>query len=230
MQPILTVVVSAVGLAIALWIIHSALRSTFRSRGQKLLGVALIAAGIGLLSFRVFAIAVPLLIIGTGLLLPRNAVSGQGPSTGTSRVRSAHLEMTLDHATGNIDGRILAGKRQGQFLSDLELNELLQFRTEVRSDEDSVRLLETFIDSNHLGWRDETDEDTSRDGSSSPDLRQLSRDEAYQLLGLEAGASEEDIREAYHRLIKLVHPDRGGSAALAAQITEARDRLLGDRQ
>lgn len=38
------------------------------------------------------------------------------------------------------------------------------------------------------------------------------------------------IREAYHRLIKRVHPDSGGSAALTAQITEARNRLLGDQQ
>ena len=145
----------------------------------------------------------------------------KGSAAQISRVRSAHLEMTLDHATGNIDGRILIGNRQGQFLSHLELSELLQYRTEVQPDEESVNLLDTFLDSTHPGWRVE---------NAPPHSTQLTRDEAYKLLGLEAGASEEDIREAYHRLIKRVHPDRGGSAALTAQITEARDRLLGDRQ
>lgn len=221
MQPVLTVVASAVGIAIALWIIHNILRSISRSRSQNTLGVVLIAAGIWMLFFHVFAFAIPLLILGSGLLLPRNANMDKGSAARISRVRSAHLEMTLDHATGNIDGRILIGKRQGQFLSHLELSELLQYRTEVQPDEESVNLFDTFLDSTHPGWRAE---------NAPPHSTQLTRDEAYKLLGLEAGASEEDIREAYHRLIKRVHPDRGGSAALTAQITEARDRLLGDRQ
>ena len=55
----------------------------------------------------------------------------------------------------------------------------------------------------------------------------MGRDEAYQVLGLKLDAGEAEIREAYQRLMKRVHPDRGGSAALAAQINEAKDRLLG---
>ena len=51
----------------------------------------------------------------------------------------------------------------------------------------------------------------------------------FGLIMLEPGATETEIRGAYHRLIKRLHPDSGGSAVLTAQITAARDRLLDDR-
>lgn len=55
----------------------------------------------------------------------------------------------------------------------------------------------------------------------------MSIDEARRILGVEAGASAEEIRAAYTRLMRAVHPDKGGTAGLAAQLNAARDRLLG---
>ena len=55
----------------------------------------------------------------------------------------------------------------------------------------------------------------------------MSREEAYQVLGLTPGASEADIRAAHHRLMRTAHPDTGGSDWLAARINMARDVLLG---
>ncbi|MEJ7932663.1 molecular chaperone DnaJ [Sphingobium sp. AN558] len=49
---------------------------------------------------------------------------------------------------------------------------------------------------------------------------------ARALLGLAAGADADAIRAAHRRLIASVHPDRGGTEALAAQINAARDLLL----
>ena len=55
----------------------------------------------------------------------------------------------------------------------------------------------------------------------------MSREEALKVLGLGAGASEDDIREAHRRLILQNHPDRGGSDYLASKTNEAKDVLLG---
>ncbi len=55
----------------------------------------------------------------------------------------------------------------------------------------------------------------------------MSREEAYEVLGLHPGASEKDIRDAHRRLMRGAHPDAGGSDWLAARINQARDILLG---
>ncbi|MBO0709731.1 MAG: DnaJ domain-containing protein [Acetobacteraceae bacterium] len=58
----------------------------------------------------------------------------------------------------------------------------------------------------------------------------MSNEEAYDVLGLKPGASEEDIQAAYRRLMQAAHPDRGGSDWLAARVNQARDVLLRGRK
>lgn len=55
----------------------------------------------------------------------------------------------------------------------------------------------------------------------------MTRTEAFEILGLQSGATDSDIRAAYHRLMRAAHPDAGGSDWLAARINQARDTLLG---
>lgn len=50
--------------------------------------------------------------------------------------------------------------------------------------------------------------------------------EARDLLGVDEGATKDEIRAAYSRLMRMAHPDHGGTAGLAAQLNAARDRLL----
>lgn len=54
----------------------------------------------------------------------------------------------------------------------------------------------------------------------------MSADEARRILGVGADATREDIQAAYTRLMRAVHPDKGGTSGLAAQLNAARDRLL----
>ena len=55
----------------------------------------------------------------------------------------------------------------------------------------------------------------------------MSRTEAFAVIGLEPGASDTEIRQAHHRLMKGMHPDQGGSTFLATKINQAKDLLLG---
>lgn len=54
----------------------------------------------------------------------------------------------------------------------------------------------------------------------------MSSEEAYQVLGLKSGASEQDIIAAHRKLIQKNHPDRGGSDYLAMKINLAKKTLL----
>ncbi len=56
----------------------------------------------------------------------------------------------------------------------------------------------------------------------------MSRQEAYDILGLPQGAPTEAIVSAHRRLMQKMHPDRGGSDYLAVKINQARDTLLGN--
>ena len=54
----------------------------------------------------------------------------------------------------------------------------------------------------------------------------MSAEEAYSILGLKPGASDDDIKAAYRRVIGQLHPDRGGTDYLAAKVNQAKDVLL----
>ena len=56
--------------------------------------------------------------------------------------------------------------------------------------------------------------------------RDMTVEEAAQVLGVSTEASESEIQEAYHRLISKNHPDHGGSKYIAQQLNQARDLML----
>tara|TARA_B110000977_G_C10857391_1_gene408317 strand:+ start:67 stop:576 length:510 start_codon:yes stop_codon:yes gene_type:complete len=54
----------------------------------------------------------------------------------------------------------------------------------------------------------------------------ITREEAFAILGLDASASEDEIVMAHRRLIQKLHPDTGGNEYLATQLNLAKDFLL----
>jgi DnaJ-domain-containing protein 1 len=84
------------------------------------------------------------------------------------------------------------------------------------------------MDRRFAGWRDDaTGASAGAGGPAGHSDGPMSRDEAYEVLGLRPGASGADIRRAHRTLMKKLHPDQGGSTYLAAKINQAKDLLLG---
>src|SRR5512147_1153192 len=157
-----------------------------------------------------------------------------GASPRMSNVRTPFLEMRLDHETGELDVDVVQGAYAGRQLSAMSTDELLDLLRALRADErKSALLLEAYLDRRCPDWRTRSAGNDAGPGARRDDGAATagvsSAEDAYRVLGLEPGASDAAIREAYHRLIASVHPDKGGSSFLAAQVNRAKDILLGGK-
>ena len=164
----------------------------------------------------------------TAKTFSRMAGARRGASTGqTSDVETRFLRMGLDHDTGEVWGEVLDGPFAGRRLDGMNLSEKYELWRQCQAeDADSARVLEAYLDRAHPDWRD----DLSGDDAGGPRTRNggMSRDEALAVLGLRDGATRDEIKAAYQRIISGLHPDHGGSDYLAAQVNEAKAVLLGD--
>lgn len=165
-------------------------------------------------------------IVATALIARyvRGRPSGGFSQPGTSQrtqVHTAFIDAWIDHATGDVGGKVLQGRFTGRTLEVLADSELLALHAECARDADSQRVLESYLD-RRLGadWR------RTQTPPRGP-RTDMTRQEALAVLGLAEGATDDEIRAAHRRLILRMHPDAGGSAELAARINRAKDVLLG---
>ncbi len=155
-----------------------------------------------------------------------------------SSIRTRYLMMSLDHDSGAMDGEVREGPFQGRQLSELSLEQLLRMlELYQESDPQSAAVLTAYLEREHPDWREQAAAGTAdwdsaagngREQGAAASARGMSREDAVAILGLEPGASAEEIRAAHRRLMQKLHPDRGGSDYLAAQINAAKAVLLGD--
>ena len=195
-------------------------------------GTVLILIGIGLTLARQIQFGLPAIVFGVmtlirGRLGPFNFGTSSKSSGQASTVKSRFIEATLDHDSGSLSGKVVSGRFSGDNLDDLDEEDLIELLREIDDDADSRALLEAYIDRRFPGWRDDRQDDGAAGPRGSADSGAMTEQEAYEILGLSAGASEAEIRAAHRRLLKGVHPDQGGSTFLAARINQAKDRLLG---
>jgi hypothetical protein len=200
MSPLLIVALAGLGALAVIW--GPRLGARLSGRGQA--GAGLLVAAILLTLLRQPALAAPIGLLALTLL--RGAIVQGGPiptDGGRSEVKSDALAMWLDHDSGEMGGEVLDGRFAGRELETLDAAEL--------QDLDRRR-----------GER----ADAEPEDAAPPDSgREMTTAEALRILGLAPDATREDVRAAHRRLIKRVHPDLGGSDALAAMINAAKARL-----
>jgi hypothetical protein len=228
-----TLILGLLALILILWLLHSFARSDPHKVAAALKiggGTVSLAGAAFFLARGHLEVAIPLGVTGLGLLgwLPWGAADfgarTQKKPGQVSRVRTAFIEMELDHDTGAMRGRILAGRHEGVPLDALDAATLISLLADI--DEESRALLATYLDRRTPGWREHAQGDAAAGRGDAPRSGPMTEQEAYQILGLHPGASAADIGRAHRTLMKKLHPDQGGSTYLAARINEAKDTLL----
>jgi hypothetical protein len=227
-----TLILGVLVLVLALW----AMNAYAKADPKQLAKVLRIAGGILALAMSAFlfvrgqiGIAMPLAFVGLGFLGWIAWPAGWGARTQKSagqmsRVRTAFIEMELDHDSGAMRGRVLAGRLEGAALDSLSLTEIGRLSGEI--DAESRALLAAYLDRRDASWRQYAQGDAAAGQGAAPRSGKMTEQEAYQILGVEPGASAQDIGRAHRMLMKKLHPDQGGSTYLAARVNEAKDVLL----
>ena len=168
-----------------------------------------------------------------------------GAGAGASQVRTGTVLMTLDHASGQMDGEVLKGEFRGRTLSSMAAAEIIRLHTSCRADDpEALRLLEAYIareraaefenggrpddrpgaegthgGAGHGSGQRSDDGDERRGGS-------MSLSEAADVLGLPIDTDRETVIAAHRTLMSRLHPDKGGSDYLAMKVNAARQVML----
>ncbi|NVN86679.1 MAG: DnaJ domain-containing protein [Rhodopseudomonas sp.] len=229
---------------VAVILLYSLLQM-FRAANPAVLARAVkIAGGVVALAVALFtgikgelAVAIPLGLFGAGLLgwspmgtAGFSAIGGlfgsraQRSSGQTSQVRSQFIEMTLEHDSGGLSGRIVAGPHAGHSLDEFDLPALAAMMAGF--DAESCALLESYLDRRFPAWRQNAQGDAAGGQGRETSSSKMTAEEAYQILGLQPGAGRDEIGHAHRTLMKKLHPDQGGSTYLAARVNAAKDTLL----
>lgn len=195
--------------------------------GMLLLAVLSLRGGLVTLGWIVIGL-IPILL--RWRALSRMARNWGGPKQGqSSDIETRYLRMTLDHDTGELKGTVLDGAFKGRLLEELEREQMLSLLQECRvHDEQSAQLLESYLDRIYgADWRAAGGGSGAESGGPAASGT-MTREEAYSILGLQPGATAEQVKEAHRNLMVKFHPDQGGSTYLAAKINQAKDLLLNE--
>lgn len=138
-----------------------------------------------------------------------------------SQFRTSSLVVTINFANGQITGEITTGDLAGKQLSELSTDEIKALAQQLKeTDKESYVLLQAYL------MRSGSADEQTANHFKSDSYRDISKAEAYEVLGISADSSKEEVIKAHKRLMQKLHPDRGGSDYLAAKINAAKDLLI----
>jgi hypothetical protein len=100
----------------------------------------------------------------------------------------------------------------------------IELAAELVTDSDSAQVFEAYMDRSHPDWREGGYQSANQAGLK--ESTEMTAELAYEILGLSAGASKDEITHAHRSLMQKMHPDRGGSDYLAKKINLAKDLLI----
>ncbi|MEQ9814104.1 MAG: DnaJ domain-containing protein [Azospirillaceae bacterium] len=201
-----------------------------------LIGIAglLLISGRLPMALAALAFALPMLM---RLRALRNyARSAFGPARGQrSALRTRYLDVSLDHDTGEMDGYVTDGPFEGRRLSEMDLEALRELGRAIEEDPQSAQILLAYLQRRfgaEAGGEEQAGSSggAGSGGAAAASTSAMTEAEAWQILGLEPGASAGEIKSAHRRLMRQFHPDQGGSAYFAAKLNQARDLLMGRRK
>lgn len=193
--------------------------------GMRGLGGAIAAAaGVWLTMRGGVVIGGPLIVAGLAVLFPGLKLPGFGGLGGlgggaSTEIDTAWIRIQLDPGARPVDGEVKQGAFAGRRLRELSETQVRALLAETRGrDVEATALLEAYVARRFAQGA----------GRNAPAAQgQMSEEEALAILGLQRGASADEVQAAYKRLMVKVHPDQGGSGWLAAKLNAARERLIG---
>lgn len=230
-----------IGVIVGLVLIFRGLAALNPRRAVQALTATVVLATGGTAAYLIFSRGLGAVLMSLAFFVPmflRWRAAGRffrnagGPQPGqSSDVETRFLRMNLDHDSGTLDGLVLDGSHRGRKLSEMTPADLLSLLRECRvEDPDSSTVLEAYLDRVHgAAWRaDDPGQASGRGAPGAAPGSPMTREEAFEILGLSPGATAEEIKQAHHRLMKKIHPDQGGSNYLATKINQAKALLIGD--
>lgn len=224
--------VGVIAALVILWYVKNAYekadRATLQRAMKPLGGVATLALAVFLFMRGQGELALG--VAGFGLYLmgvvkthKLGALFGNEP---ISHMRSAMIEIEVMR-NGELRGSVLAGPMMGRPLEELSQDMLLELRALCRREDPyGAQLLEAYLDRRFAGWRAASQDDLNAGREVQRATASMTEEEAYEILGLTKAATREDITRAHRTLIKKLHPDHGGTTALAAKVNEAKSILM----
>lgn len=174
-------------------------------------------------AFGVGVLSLPMLMrLAQNTDISRRRVAQQSVTAATNKLETPFILLRVNANTRAMNGEVRRGTFAGMQLEQLAGDDLLDLLAEFRkSDKRSADILMTYLDHTALDdWR------ARYRARFTKTKEQMARDEALQILGLKEGASADDIKAAYRRLMGRLHPDAGGTDYLAAKVNTAKDLLL----